>query len=126
MGRNCITYRRINLLVKVGLLQLVHSRVVLDFRVRRILYVHGAPLALRLPDARVPVRLGHAGVRVPLDAGRLRLAQRLQVLHIIVHVLDCERQDLDSHAPDVRRCHFSDQRRKLVAIFVHLFDRKRS
>lgn len=120
------THRSVDLLVKVGLLQFVHARVVLDLGVCRILDVPGTLLALGLSDARVTVRLGHTRISISLHGGRLRLAQRLQVLHVIVHVLDGEGQDLDAHPTHVRCCHFSDQRGKLVAIFVHLFDCKRS
>lgn len=122
----CRTHRSVDLLVKVGLLQFVHARVVLNLCVRGILYVPSTLLALCLANTGVTVRLSHTGVRIALNAGGLRFAQRLQVLHIIVHVLDCEGEDLDAHTAHIRSCHFSDQSCELVAIFVHLFDCKRS
>ena len=37
-----------------------------------------------------------------------------------------EREDLDAHASDVGSGHFAHQRRKLIAIAIHLFDGQRS
>lgn len=119
-------YSRIYLLIEVRLLQLIHSRVVLDLRVRRVFHVHCALLAFCLTNASIPIRLRHSAVRVSLDVGRLRFAERRQILDVIVHILDGKRQDLDAHAADIRSGHFADERRKLVAIFVHLFDGKSS
>lgn len=78
------------------------------------------------PNPSVPVGLRDADVRVPLDHRRLRLPQAGQVLHVIVHVLDRERQDLDAHPPDVGRRHLANQTRELISVLVHLFDCKRS
>ena len=67
--------------------------------------------------------LSHADLCVPLDGGGLRLAEGLEVGHVVVHVLDGEAQDLDAHPPHVGGGHLPHQRGKLVPVLVHLHTR---
>lgn len=73
------------------------------------------------PDAGIAVGLRDSNIGVPLDDRRLRLAETGEVLHVIVHVLDGERQDLDAHAAHVRSRHLAHQTRELVSVLVYLF-----
>lgn len=74
----------------------------------------------------VPIGLGDTRICITLNAGCLCLAQRSQVLNVIVHVFDCERQNFDAHAANIRSCNLAHQCSELVSVFVHFFDCKRS
>lgn len=75
-------------------------------------------------DASIAVGLSNPNVRVSLHRRGLRFAQRCQILHVVVDILDRERQNFNSHTAYVGRGDFSHQGGELISVLVHLFDRE--
>ena len=64
--------------------------------------------------------LRHSDLRIPLDSGRLGLAEWLEVSDVVVDVLDGEGEDLDAHSAHVGGCDLPDEAGELVPVLVDL------
>ena len=71
-------------------------------------------------------RLGHPDVCMPLNHGRLRPADAGQVVHVVHHVLDDKRQDLDAHPAHVRGGHLAHKGGKRLPVLEDLLHGERA
>lgn len=69
----------------------------------------------------VSLSFRHANVRITADHGHTGSAQRIEIIHIIHDILDCERQDFHAHLAQIRRGYVPDQLRERVPVTIDLF-----
>ena len=67
-------YGCIDFSIKIGLLKLEGSRIVLNFGVRIVLYIHGSLFTFGLADTSVTIGLCNTNLSVSFDSSGLRLA----------------------------------------------------